>query len=233
MDEKHLSLRLEKASAYVPKNGRLADIGSDHAYLPCALVYREWIDFAIAGEVVEGPFLTAKEQVQRLGFQTKIEVRLGNGLAVLTAKDQIDVITICGMGGALIASILNDGFEAGTLSGKERLILQPNIGEETLRKWLMQHQYTLIGEELLEEDGKMYEIIVAEKSKNDITYTASQLTFGLTLHEKFPELFKQKWQRQLEKEKAILENLKTATKDQSEKITYFETKIAEIERFLK
>ncbi|MGX7418769.1 tRNA (adenine(22)-N(1))-methyltransferase [Carnobacterium gallinarum] len=233
MDEKHLSLRLEKASAYVPKNGRLADIGSDHAYLPCALVYRNEIAFAIAGEIVTGPFITAQEQVKRLGYQEKIDVRLGNGLAVIKLEDNINALTICGMGGALIASILEDGYQDGKLTGRERLILQPNIGEEPLRKWLMNHQYEIIGEELLEEDEKMYEIIIAEKSQSAVSYTQAQLTFGLHLREKFPTLFKQKWQRQLIKEQSILASLKTATKDQTEKVQIFETKIAEIERLLK
>lgn len=232
MDEKQLSLRLEKASNYVPNNSKLADIGSDHAYLPCALVYQKKIQFAVAGEVVEGPFLTAKEQVKRLGFQAIIDVRLGNGLAVIDLADQITAITICGMGGTLIASILDDGFHAGKLTGGERLILQPNIGEENVRRWLMNHDYQIIAEELLEEDAKLYEIIVAEKSIVQPSYSQSELKFGLELKENYPDLFIKKWQRQLEKEYTILASLEAATSDQKEKIALFKTKIAEIEELI-
>lgn len=233
MDEKQLSLRLEKASNYVPENSKLADIGSDHAYLPCALVYQKKIDFAIAGEVVEGPFFTAKEQVNRLGFQSKIEVRLGNGLEVLKSNDHITAITICGMGGTLIASILEDGFQNGKLSGEERLILQPNIGEENVRKWLMEHNYQIIAEELLEEETKLYEIIVAEKKEEKQNYNHLELRFGLELNKKYPELFIKKWKRQLEKDYRVLASLEAATSNQQEKITLFKTKIAEIEELIR
>ena len=143
MDESQLSLRLSRAASYVEPGDRLADIGSDHAYLPCALASNNRITFAIAGEVVEGPFQAAKNQVRRLGLTDQISVRLGDGLEVLSPEDDITAITICGMGGYLIASILDNGFKKGHLTGKERLILQPNVGERTLREWLVDHEYTI------------------------------------------------------------------------------------------
>lgn len=232
MDEKQLSMRLAKAAAYVPKKARLADIGSDHAYLPCALTLNHQIDFAIAGEVVIGPFQTAKEQVERLKLTNTIDVRLGNGLDVLTLEDKITAITICGMGGSLIASILENGIQKKQLSGKERLILQPNIGEYTLRNWLMNHSYQIIVEELIEEDQKKYEIIIAEKSEQVQTYTDQELKYGVFLKNTPSTIFIDKWQSELEKKQTILASLKKSSTDQSEKIQRVEREMKEIEELI-
>ncbi|MCO6017845.1 MULTISPECIES: tRNA (adenine(22)-N(1))-methyltransferase [Carnobacterium] len=232
MDEKQLSMRLAKAAAYVPKKARLADIGSDHAYLPCALTLNHQIDFAIAGEVVIGPFQTAKEQVERLKLTNTIDVRLGNGLDVLTLEDKITAITICGMGGSLIASILENGIQKKQLSGKERLILQPNIGEYTLRNWLMNHSYQIIAEELIEEDQKKYEIIIAEKSEQVQTYTDQELKYGVFLKNTPSTIFIDKWQSELEKKQTILASLKKSSTDQSEKIQRVEREMKEIEELI-
>lgn len=67
------------------------------------------------------------------------------------------------MGGSLIASILDNGFNKGHLTGAERLVLQPNVGERTLREWLVNHQYSVISEEIIEENDKIYELMVAKK----------------------------------------------------------------------
>lgn len=232
MDEKQLSMRLAKAASYVPKKARLADIGSDHAYLPCALTLNQQIDFAIAGEVVIGPFQTAKDQVERLNLTNKIDVRLGNGLDVLTIEDEITAITICGMGGSLIASILENGVQKNQLSGKERLILQPNIGEYTLRNWLMHHSYQIIAEELIEEDQKKYEIIVAEKSEKKQNYSNQDLKYGVFLKNTPSAIFIEKWKSELKKSRTILASLKKSSTDQSEKIQQVEREIKEIEELI-
>src|ERR1700730_3423795 len=103
MNTEKLSNRLEAVVKHIPRGARLADIGSDHAYLPCNAVKRGIISFAIAGEVVEGPFKSAMKNVDAEGLTQQISVRLGNGLEVINAGD-VDCITICGMGGALIAN---------------------------------------------------------------------------------------------------------------------------------
>lgn len=87
----------------------LLDVGSDHAYLPIELVERGQIKSAIAGEVVEGPYQSAVKNVEAHGLKEKIQVRLANGLAAFEETDQVSVITIAGMGGRLIARILEEG----------------------------------------------------------------------------------------------------------------------------
>ena len=86
----------------------LLDVGSDHAYLPIDMVERGKIESAIAGEVVEGPYQSAVKNVEAHSLKEKIQVRLANGLAAFEESDQVSVITIAGMGGRLIARILEE-----------------------------------------------------------------------------------------------------------------------------
>ncbi|BBM13404.1 tRNA (adenine(22)-N(1))-methyltransferase TrmK [Enterococcus mundtii] len=211
MNHTELSKRLETVGRFVPEAARLADIGSDHAYLPVALMLKGKIDFAIAGEVVKGPFESAKRQVMKNGLSERIEVRLANGLEAIEKDDQISAITIAGMGGSLIRDILESGRQNQRLSGEERLILQPNIGEKTLRTWLKENNYQIIAEEIIEENKKIYEIIVAEKKEQPIDYSEKELMFGPFLLEEKNAAFSAKWQRELKQREVILEQLKNAS----------------------
>ena len=133
MNEIKLSKRLKAVADYVDNGARLADIGSDHAYLPTYLMQKLVIDFAVAGEVVKGPFEIAKNHVAEADLSDRIVVRLANGLGAIENTDKIDTIVIAGMGGILISEILEAGKEK--LGHVKRLILQPNNHEESLRQW--------------------------------------------------------------------------------------------------
>ncbi|HET2700900.1 TPA: tRNA (adenine(22)-N(1))-methyltransferase TrmK, partial [Streptococcus pneumoniae] len=113
-----ISKRLELVASFVSQGAILLDVGSDHAYLPIELVERGQIKSAIAGEVVEGPYQSAVKNVEAHGLKEKIQVRLANGLAAFEETDQVSVITIAGMGGRLIARILEEGL--GKLANVER-----------------------------------------------------------------------------------------------------------------
>ncbi|AZN40490.1 tRNA (adenine(22)-N(1))-methyltransferase [Paenibacillus albus] len=155
-----LSKRLKQIADYVSKGSRVADIGSDHALLPVYLLQSGTCPSAIAGELNTGPFQAAKRQTAEAGLTKAIEVRQGDGLAVL-APGEADTVTIAGMGGALMADILETGRQAGKLDGVKELVLQPNVGEEIVRKWLSRHGYVLQNETILEEDGRIYEVLHA------------------------------------------------------------------------
>ncbi|WNB93500.1 tRNA (adenine(22)-N(1))-methyltransferase TrmK [Bacillus sp. NEB1478] len=215
MNSEKLSNRLERVASYVPEGIVLADIGSDHAYLPCYLGLKNTIKKGIAGEITDGPFLSAKQQVKQNELNKVIEVRKGDGLSVLQ-EDEAEVITICGMGGALITSILENG--KLKLGKTKRLILQPNVGAKTVRKWLLKENWVLIAEEILSEDGKIYEILIADREGKQ-PYTnkkEAELLLGPYLIRNQNKAFKEKWSGEVKLWNAILtqmENAKNVTSD--------------------
>ncbi|WP_433743193.1 tRNA (adenine(22)-N(1))-methyltransferase [Falsibacillus pallidus] len=209
MNSEKLSLRLERVASYIPNGAVIADIGSDHAYLPCYCILNGIASTAIAGEVVDGPFQSAKKQVKQTGLEDKISVRKGNGLEVIE-PGEVDCITIAGMGGPLIASILEEG--KGKLADVKRLILQPNIGANSIREWLIKNGWELIEEEILEEDGKVYEILAAEQGETHRPYqnVERELLMGPFLIKEQNAAFKKKWQAEITQWKNILKQLEGA-----------------------
>ena len=187
-----ISKRLELVASFVPQGAILLDVGSDHAYLPIDLVERGQIESAIAGEVVEGPHQSAVKNVESHGLKEKIQVRLANGLAAFEETDQVSVITIAGMGGRLIARILEEGLDK--LANVERLILQPNNREDDLRIWLQDNGFQIVAESILEEAGKFYEILVVEAGQMNLS--ASDVRFGPFLSKEVSPVFVQKWQKE-------------------------------------
>lgn len=187
-----ISKRLELVASFVPQGSILLDVGSDHAYLPIDLVERGKIESAITGEVVEGPYQSAVKNVESHGLKEKIQVRLANGLAAFEEADQVSVITIAGMGGRLIARILEEGLDK--LANVERLILQPNNREDDLRIWLQENGFQIVAESILEEAGKFYEILVVEAGQMKLS--ASDVRFGPFLSKELNPVFVQKWQKE-------------------------------------
>ncbi|AUM70271.1 tRNA (adenine(22)-N(1))-methyltransferase [Pseudomonas fluorescens] len=201
MNEQTLSMRLERVAAHMPAGARLADIGSDHAYLPVALLRRGVIAAAVAGEVALTPLRAAERTVRENDLEQQVSVRLANGLAAIEPEDGITAISLCGMGGETIRDILDSG--KARLSGHERLILQPNGGEQPLRQWLMENDYRILCEEVLRENRFYYEIIVAERV-GPVTYTAEQLYFGPLQMQARTPTFLAKWQRLLRQKQKTL-----------------------------
>jgi tRNA (adenine22-N1)-methyltransferase len=230
MNEQSLSLRLTRVGEQIPDQARLADIGSDHAYLPVALMLQNKIQYAVAGEVVKGPFESASRQVKKNGLSDKITVRLADGLAAIKPEDQIDTVVIAGMGGTLIRKILEDGKSQQRISGQERLVLQPNVGERTLREWLQENSYTIVHEELIEENHKNYEIIVAEAGSN--TYTPQELFFGPCLLKEKNLVFYKKWTHELQQREIVLQELEKAAVPPQEKMSELKEQIAWIKEVL-
>lgn len=207
LNEHTLSMRLERVASHVPADARLADIGSDHGYLPVALMHRGVIAAAVAGEVALTPFHSAQRTVRENDLDQSISVRLASGLAAIEPEDAITAISICGMGGETIRDILDNG--KARLNGQERLILQPNGGEQPLRQWLMENSYRILCEELLRENRFDYEIIVAERA-GPVMYTAEELYFGPLLMQQRSPAFLAKWQRILREKQKTLASLARA-----------------------
>jgi len=206
VNEHTLSMRLERVATHVPEGARLADIGSDHGYLPVALMLRERIEYAVAGEVANTPFAAAQRNVRKQGLERRIAVRLADGLTVIAPDDRITVVSLCGMGGETICEILEAG--RAHLAGVERLVLQPNGAEPQVRQWLMSNGYRIVAEDVLREHRFDYEIIVAEPGY--VAYNPQQLYFGPLLMQDHGQAFHVKWQRMLGQKKQTLANFAQA-----------------------
>lgn len=222
--ETKLSKRLETVASFVPQGARLVDVGSDHAYLPLFLVEQGRIDFAVAGEVVQGPYQSALQNVQASGKSDFIQVRLANGLAAVQTDDQITAVSIAGMGGRLIADILESGKDK--LTTVQRLILQPNNREDDVRQWLQFNGFSLIAERILEEHGKRYEILVAEPGKMNLSEV--ELRFGPYLMQEQSQVFLDKWTKELEKLTTALEQVPQDRQDDRSAISQKIQKIKEV-----
>lgn len=227
MNGTHLSNRLQTVANFVKPGARLADIGSDHAYLPVYLAQQGVTSFAIAGEVVKGPYLNAVSEIKTENLINVIQARLANGLFAIEPSDQIDTITIAGMGGTLIAEILEQG--QARLSHQERLILQPNVGEDNVRRWLATHQYQIVAERILAEDGHIYEIIVADPADYDVTYTENELKFGPFLLQENSSVLKSKWRQEQTRLNQVITTMQQAKNAPADKIAEFKKQSRQIQ----
>ena len=154
-----LSIRLKTVAEAVTPGNRVADIGTDHGYVPIYLVKNNLSPGGIAMDVNKGPLEKAKEHIRAEKLSGKIATRLGNGLAPLE-PGETDTVVIAGMGGDLICKILKAKPEF-LIEGKE-LILQPQSEWFKVRQILKEYRYQIEKEWFLKEDGKYYVIIKAE-----------------------------------------------------------------------
>lgn len=141
----------------------LADIGTDHAKLPVYLIEQGTCNNVIASDVADGPVNACKDTVGRCGMSKFVDVRKGDGLDTLY-PGEVETIVIAGMGGDLIASILEKGGAAARLA--KELILQPMTHIPHLREFLKNNGYRVLNEVLVKEKNKIYTIIKIVNGEN-------------------------------------------------------------------
>lgn len=223
-----LDERLLKVSQYI-EGKVLCDIGSDHAHLPIYTLQNGFVERAICGEIVEGPYDASVKNVKNHGLTEKISVRLGDGLSILSDDDRVDTVTVCGMGGPLIASILNDGLSQ--LSMRPKLVLQANTYTYPVRQVLKDLNYKILDEDVVRDKHYFYEIIVANYDEKTIDYTERELKFGPINLQRKSLSFREKLMRECEHQEMILEQIKAS--NNHKKIIEVEQKIIEIKDVLK
>ena len=224
-----ISNRLMTAAALVTQGYTLADVGTDHGYIPIYLLQQKKIPAAIAMDINEGPLERAKEHIALYGLQAYIQTRLSDGVAALK-PGEVEAVLIAGMGGGLIMHILKDG-EKVCQSAKE-LILQPQSEIEHVREFLREKGYTILAEDMVYEDGKFYPMMkVQYQGENENAQKASEvlklsdLYGGLLLQNRHPVL-----KTFLEKEKLIYTGIKEnlAKQPVSEKIRMRHAEVEDI-----
>ncbi|MHA5129060.1 tRNA (adenine(22)-N(1))-methyltransferase [Oenococcus oeni] len=211
-----LSDRLMEIYRLINQAARVADIGTDHAAIPIALLETNKSSFLVATDIGLGPLEKAKEQIELadLDQAKQIVLRLGDGLSAIKASDKIDTVVIAGMGGELIAKIIS---KIPDYLKNAKFILQPNNEEIDVRKAIEKNGQYIETEKIIYENRHFYEIIVAKRSQQGIVkMTNRELRFGPCLLKHRTSTFKNKWQERLDHskqiEKILEKSLQTSTK---------------------
>lgn len=205
-----LTPRLQAIAEFIPPGSVVADIGTDHGYLPVYLLQEQICHHAVAADVNEAPLEQARETVAAFNCLKKIDLRLGNGLQVLQEEDNIDTVVIAGLGGHTIASILDEG--RSRLKRVKRLILQPMNEAGYLRLYLAENGFALVQETLVMEGRRLYEIIMAAPGKEQET-DPLRLSLGPRLLERKPPLFAVLLQEKIRKLRILQNSLQRARKE--------------------
>ncbi len=137
----------------VTPGNRLADVGTDHGYVPIYLLQKGIIPNAIAMDIRKGPLQRAREHIAETGLGAYIDTRLSDGVAALRTGEA-DTILIAGMGGGLVIHILESGMEI--CRGAKELILQPQSELQRVRAFLRERDFSIVEERMVLEDGKFY-----------------------------------------------------------------------------
>ena len=201
-----LSKRLQAVADMVTPGMRLADVGTDHAYIPIYLVEQHVIPEAIAMDINRGPLERAKEHIREYGFENKIKTRLSDGLQKLEAGEA-DAMIAAGMGGALVIKILEDRSEVA--KRLKELILQPQSELGKVRRYLLDHGYQIIEENMILEDGKYYpmmKVLPCQEEEAPI-YTSEELEYGRCLLQNANPVLKQYLEREIQLNEGIIESL--------------------------
>ncbi len=195
----------------VTPGNRIADIGTDHGYLPIWLLQHGLVPYAIGMDIRKGPLEHADVNMRSAQVSAKMELRLSDGLEAL-AEAEADTIVISGMGGMMIRSILTNGFQKA-IRAKE-LILSPQSDIPILRNYLRNHGFRITDEAVIMDAGKYYTIIKVIPGSASVTEDPD-LTFedryGPVLLKTRPDMFLQMLATQTAINNEIIQQLKSAS----------------------
>lgn len=184
-----LSPRLRMVADLVPQGARLADVGTDHAYLPAALLVEGKIPFAIAADLRQGPLASARNTVRRSGLEGKVAFRLCDGLRGIR-PEEVDAVAVAGMGGETIAAIL--AAASWTREQDIPLILQPMSSMSDLRSWLGEHGYQIVTEKLCREGDTLYTAMLVRAGEMG-PMTPAELWAGKNRHDPLRGAWLDQW----------------------------------------
>lgn len=180
-----LNPRLACIAGLVPKCKAVADIGTDHGYIPIFSVLSGLCDRAIASDINQGPIKRALENVKAFCLEDRISLRLGGGLETVK-PGEAEAIVIAGMGGILISDILERSKDVAMAA--KYLILQPMTAAGELREYLCSNAFSVEKEVLVAEEDKLYSIICV-KTGGKSEYSPGELLLGKNVVETEPGLF--------------------------------------------
>lgn len=225
-----ISPRLLKIEELIPNCSCLADVGTDHAYIPILAISKGKCQKAIATDINKGPVDRADKNIREHSMENRIHTRLGPGLSVLK-EGEADIIVIAGMGGNMISDILSQDIrKARTV---KTLILQPMTHQDVLRKALSNLGFKIIDEELVREDRRYYQIIMATSGNGDTYKNKAEYMLGLKLIEKKHPLLKEYIAYNKEKLSKVLEKIDLREqKERYKEVVSLICEMEEIEKWL-
>ncbi len=204
-----ISERLKTVASFVTEGMKVADIGTDHAYVPIYLIKNGKIPSALAMDIGVGPLKRAKDHIAEQGLKEQIETRLSDGFSAFQ-KGEAQSIVIAGLGGELMIQILQAGKEV--LSEVSEFILSPHSEIHRVRSFLMDQGFSIIKETMLYEEGIYYTIIKAVYGVGDYQ-TEPELWYGKRmLEEQHPVLYTY-LQKEYLVRKQLLEKLSVIQKE--------------------
>lgn len=199
----NISKRLEKVASFVSTGNSLADIGTDHGYVPIYLVMNGKIPSAIAMDINEGPLKRAYNNISTYRLEEKIETRLSDGLEKLQVGE-VDTILIAGMGGTLEVAIMESHIKV--LHSAKEIILSPHSDLQLVRKFLKDNMFNIVEEEMIIDEGKYYTIMRVIPGKM-ISYTEAEYEYGKLLIEGRSQVLREYLQNEHKSYSNILHNL--------------------------
>lgn len=202
-----LSKRLALVASFVPKGSRLADIGTDHGYIPIALAEAGTVVKAIAMDVRTGPLERARDHIAKHHLEDRIETRLSDGTERLETGE-VDTVVAAGMGGELVIHILEGGRHLW--DNVSKWVLSPQSELDKVRRFLVEQGFAITREDMVEEDGKYYTVMEAARGNMDEMTQAEYLYGRYLIQHKNPVL-----REFLQKERDQLLNIETQLNAQS------------------
>lgn len=231
-----LSQRLQAVADLAEDAEVVADVGTDHGYIPLFLIACGKAQRAIAMDINEGPLQRAREHIRQYNQQERIETRLSDGLSKLR-PGEAQTIVIAGMGGALMKRILTEG--EATAHAADCLVLQPQSELPMFRRFLVEYGYRILREDMVYEDGKFYSMMAVKWTESDVgdnlqAMTEADFKYGSLLRARKHPVLRKYLLRQKEQKQKILERLgKNARQDVSERRAQIREELEEIEVLLK
>jgi tRNA (adenine22-N1)-methyltransferase len=225
-----LNQRLLTIAGFVPEGSTVVDIGTDHALLPIYLLQNKIAAQVIAGDLNPGPLEAARRNVMAADLENSINLRLGNGLEIVKTGEA-EVCIIAGMGGGTIRDIIkNAGPKAQSL---KQLILQPMGGSGALREWLVENGWAISAEDLVIDEGRLYEIIAARPGQEK-TVDPVLVTIGPRLFDNKHPLLSKVISEEIKQNNDILSSLRlTGSVSGALKRDALEQRNSALERILK
>ena len=202
----YLTPRLMKIASLVPQNSVMADVGTDHAYIPAHCIKKGICSRCVAMDINEGPLKNARETVRKEGISDFVELRLSDGMDKLSFGE-VNTVVIAGMGGLLIKSII--ARDICKIADGTMFILQPMLAQKELRKYLSETDIAISGEYLAIEGSKIYNIIVAVKgAKSD--YCDKDIIIGRNVLSNSPDIYPAYIEKEINLRKKIIDGLNKA-----------------------